>query len=271
MSKVNKPAAFNGFELAFVVGHSGLSRSSGHILAQCANLAACTSEYFIHKSHRVIAEETGYSVSTVVRAFREAVSRGLLSCTVIVDERSNARKANLYRFTPGYLAFVGRVKSKLLDAGLKITSAIRKVKPLVDQVLALSPPCQSDKPSPSQNDRAKNKRTSSRKTKGDHSGKPEAPNTVMSNTQLAQNVAAAKAAAANARAESAKQDRHQQHEAIERQARKYAYLKNRKDSDLPGSSDYSDEPRTGRLSDALAAVFKKLPQKQYTVPKGFRG
>jgi hypothetical protein len=117
MSKAIKPAAFNGYELAFVVGHSRLSRSTAHILSQCANLAASTSEYFIHKSHRTIAEETGYSVSTVFRAFQEAVARALLSCTAVVDERSNARKANLYRFTPGYLAFVARVKDKLVGAG----------------------------------------------------------------------------------------------------------------------------------------------------------
>lgn len=270
MSKAIKQTAFNGYELAFVVRHSGLSRSSGHILAQCANLAACTSDYFIHKSHRVIAEETGYSVSTVVRAFREAVSRGLLSCTAIIDERSNARKANLYRFTPRYLAFVSRVKSKLVDAGLKITSSIRKVKQLVDQVLALSPPCQSDKPSPCQNDIANNKRTPSRTTKGDHSGEPEAQQSTMTNTQLAHDVAAAKAAAANNRAKTAKLERHQQHEALERQARKYAFLRNRKDADLSFSGDYGDVPNTGRLSDVLDAVLKKRSEERYTVAKGFR-
>ncbi|MFL7890241.1 Replication protein repL [Enterobacter pseudoroggenkampii] len=246
MSRATNSAAFNGYELAFVVGHSRLSRSTGHILAQCANLAACTSDYFIHKSHRSIAEETGYSVSTVLRAFREAVSRGLLSCTVVVDEHTNARKANLYRFTPGFLAFVSRVKEKLISAGLKISSPVRKLKQLVDQVFALCPPCQNEHPSPCQNDRAKNKRTPSRTTKGDLPGKPETNSPSMSNKQLSHIIAAAKSAAANKRFQLANQERQQQSDAIERQARKYAYLQHRRDNDLPGISDFSNEPRTGQ-------------------------
>nr|EKX4052738.1 Replication protein repL [Enterobacter cloacae] len=260
MSRATNSAAFNGYELAFVVGHSRLSRSTGHILAQCANLAACTSDYFIHKSHRTIAEETGYSVSTVLRAFREAVSRGLLSCTVVVDERTNARKANLYRFTPGFLAFVSRVKEKLISAGLKISSPVRKLKQLVDQVFALCPPCQNEHPSPCQNDRAKNKRTPSRTTKGDLPGKPETNSPSMSNKQLSHIIAAAKSAAANKRFQLANQERQQQSDAIERQARKYAYLQHRRDNDLPGISDFSNEPRTGRLKDAMDAL--RLRQSQ---------
>ncbi|MEG5888218.1 hypothetical protein UXP46_23565 [Enterobacter ludwigii] len=54
------------------------------------------------------------------------------------------------------------------------------------------------------------------------------------------------------------------------QPRKYAYLKRRRDNDLPGIDDFSNEPRTGRLNDVLDAVFKKLPAKHYTVPKCFR-
>lgn len=254
MSKAIKPAAFNGYELAFVVGHSRLSRSTGHILAQCANLAASTSEYFIHKSHRVIAEETGYSVSTVLRAFREAVARGLLSCTAVVDDRTNARKANLYRFTPGYLAFVTRVKAKLVSAGLKISSPVRKLKQLVDQVFALAPPCQNDMPSPCQNDRAKNKRTSSRTTKRDLPGEPEMHPPVIGDKKLAHDIAAAKATATNTRSQAVMQERHQLREAIERQARKYAYLQHRRNNDLPGISDFSKEPRTGRLKDAMDAL-----------------
>lgn len=260
MSRATNSADFNGYELAFVVGHSRLSRSTGHILAQCANLAACTSDYFIHKSHRSIAEETGYSVSTVLRAFREAVSRGLLSCTVVVDERTNARKANLYRFTPGFLAFVSRVKEKLISAGLKISSPVRKLKQLVDQVFALCPPCQNEHPSPCQNDRAKNKRTPSRTTKGDLPGKPETNSPSMSNKQLSHIIAAAKSAAANKRFQLANQERQQQSDAIERQARKYAYLQHRRDNDLPGISDFSNEPRTGRLKDAMDAL--RLRQSQ---------
>lgn len=119
---------------------SGLFVShESRILAQCSNQAASTSDYFIHKSHRTIAEESDYSVSTVLRAFREAVSRGHLSCTVVVDERTNARKANLNRFTPSYLAFVARVKEKLVSAGLKILSPVRKLRQLVDRFFAPPP------------------------------------------------------------------------------------------------------------------------------------
>ncbi|MCK7247697.1 Replication protein repL [Enterobacter asburiae] len=256
MSRATNSAAFNGYELAFVVGHSRLSRSTGHILAQCANLAACTSDYFIHKSHRSIAEETGYSVSTVLRAFREAVSRGLLSCTVVVDERTNARKANLYRFTPGFLAFVSRVKEKLISAGLKISSPVRKLKQLVDQVFALCPPCQNEHPSPCQNDRAKNKRTSSRTTKRDIQGKSKMPSPVVTNKQLSHAIAASKAAAANKRTQLVNQYRNQQREVIERLARKYAYLQHKRDKDLPGISDFSNEPRTGRLKDAIDTLAR---------------
>lgn len=248
MSRATNSAAFNGYELAFVVGHSRLSRSTGHILAQCANLAACTSDYFIHKSHRSIAEETGYSVSTVLRAFREAVSRGLLSCTVVVDERTNARKANLYRFTAGFLAFVSRVKEKLISAGLKISSPVRKLKQLVDQVFALCPPCQ--------NDRAKNKRTSSRTTKRDIHGKSKMLSPVVTNKQLSHAIAASKAAAANKRTQLVNQYRNQQREVIERLARKYAYLQHKRDKDLPGISDFSNEPRTGRLKDAIDTLAR---------------
>lgn len=258
MSKATKPAAFNGYELAFVVGQSRLSRSTGHILAQCANLAASTSEYFIHKSHRTIAEETGYSVSTVFRTFQEAVARGLLSCTIVADERTNARKANLYRFTPGYLAFVARVKEKLVNAGLKISSPVRKLKQLVDQVFALSPPGQIERPSPGQNDVAKNKRTPSRTTKGDLPGKPETHSPGMSNKQLAHTIAAA---AADKHSQLANQERHQQRETIERHARKYAYLQHRRVNDLPGISDFSNEPRTGGLKDAMEALRLRRSQK----------
>ncbi|ENM1851927.1 TPA: hypothetical protein LR370_005130, partial [Escherichia coli] len=95
---------FSGYELACFVTHSGLSRSAGHILSQCANLAATTSEYFIHKPHRLIAAETGYSQSTVVRAFREAVNKGILSVEIVIGDHRE-RRANLYRFTPSFLAF----------------------------------------------------------------------------------------------------------------------------------------------------------------------
>ncbi len=100
---------FSGYELACFVTHSGLSRSAGHILSQCANLAATTSEYFIHKPHRLIAAETGYSQSTVVRAFREAVNKGILSVEIVIGDHRE-RRANLYRFTPSFLAFAQQAK-----------------------------------------------------------------------------------------------------------------------------------------------------------------
>jgi hypothetical protein len=137
---------------------------------------------------------------------------------------------------------------------------VRKLKQLVDQVFALSPPGQIDVPSPSQNDVAKNKRTSSRTTKRDLPGKPEVNSPVIGNQQLAHAIAAAKAAAANHRLQLTNEVRHHQRDTIERQARKYAYLQHRRDNDLPGISDFSNEPRTGKLKDAMDALRLKQSQ-----------
>lgn len=147
-----------------------------------------------------------------------------------------------------------RVKETLVGAGLKFSSPVRKLKQLVDQVFALSPPGQIDRPSPGQNDAAKNKRTPSRTTKGDLPDKPETQSTMISSKELAHTIAAAKTAAANTRSQLANQERHQQRDTIERQARKYAYLQRKRDNDLPGISDFSNEPRTGRLKDAMDAL-----------------
>ncbi len=126
---------FSGYELACFVTHSGLSRSAGHILSQCANLAATTSEYFIHKPHRLIAAETGYSQSTVVRAFREAVNKGILSVEIVIGDHRE-RRANLYRFTI-LLAFAQQAKNALTESKLKISSAATKVKAVIAKTLAL--------------------------------------------------------------------------------------------------------------------------------------
>lgn len=127
---------FSGYELACFVTHSGLSRSAGHILSQCANLAATTSEYFIHKPHRLIAAETGYSQSTVVRAFREAVNKGILSVEIVIGDHRE-RRANLYRFTPSFLAFAQQAKNALIKSKLKISSAATKVKAVLAKTLSL--------------------------------------------------------------------------------------------------------------------------------------
>lgn len=161
---------FSGYELACFVTHSGLSRSAGHILSQCANLAATTSEYFIHKPHRLIAAETGYSQSTVVRAFREAVNKGILSVEIVIGDHRE-RRANLYRFTPSFLAFAQQAKNALTESKLKISSAATKVKAVLAKTLALfdfltTPPYQNDTPSPCQDDVAiKNKKSQVKKTK----------------------------------------------------------------------------------------------------------
>ncbi|MFW7208647.1 MULTISPECIES: hypothetical protein [unclassified Enterobacter] len=155
---------------------------------------------------------------------------------------------------------MARVKEKLVGADLKITSPVRKLKQLMDQVFALSPPGQINRPSPGQNDVAKNKRTSSRTTRRDLPGKPEMQSPVIGAQQLAHTIATAKAAAANKRSQLAIQERHQQRDAIGSQARKYAYLQYRRDNDLPGISDFSNEPRTGRLKDAIDALKLRLSQ-----------
>lgn len=80
---------------------------------------------------------------------------------------------------------------------------------------------------------------------------------VSSNKQLSHTTAAAKAAAVNKRSDAATRDRYQQREAIERQVRKYAYLQHRRNNDLPGSSDFSNEPRTGKMKDAMEALRLK--------------
>ncbi|HHA2302452.1 hypothetical protein I4P06_21290 [Enterobacter asburiae] len=148
------------------------------------------------------------------RSYGLSVKR-LAAVIVVVDEWTNARKANLNRFTPSYLAFVARVKEKLVSAGLKISSPVRKLRQLVDRFFAPSP-CQNDSPSRCKNDRAKNKRTPSRTIKRDLPGKPEMQAAVISNKQLSHSIAASKAAAASKRFQLANLYRHQQRDAIER-------------------------------------------------------
>lgn len=127
---------FSVYELAYFVTHSGLSRSAGHILPQCTNIAVTTSEYFIHKPHRLIAAETGYSQSTVVRAFREAVNKGILSVEIVISDHRE-RRANLYRLTPSFLAFAQQAKNALIDSKLKISSSSTRVKAVLAKILTL--------------------------------------------------------------------------------------------------------------------------------------
>ncbi|WNN53989.1 hypothetical protein RIN66_08250 [Hafnia alvei] len=101
---------------------------------------------------------------------------------------------------------------------------------------------------------------------------PETQREMMTDKTLANTMAAAKAIAANQKGrKAARKESHQQNEAIERLARKYAYLKRRRDADLPATSDFSNELHTGRVSDALDAVLKRQPEKRYWVPEGSRG
>ncbi|EJE70580.1 putative lytic replication protein, partial [Escherichia coli O111:H11 str. CVM9455] len=86
--------------------------------------------------HRLIAAETGYSQSTVVRAFREAVNKGILSVEIVIGDHRE-RRANLYRFTPSFLAFAQQAKNALIESKLKISSAATKVKAVLAKTLAL--------------------------------------------------------------------------------------------------------------------------------------
>lgn len=97
---------------------------------------------------------------------------------------------------------------------------------------------------------------------------PETQREMMTDKTLAHAMEAAKAIAANQRArKAARKGSHQQNEAIEHLARKYAYLKRRRDAVLPATSDFSNEAHTGRVSDALDAVLKRQPEKRYWVPE----
>ncbi|EFG4358467.1 Replication protein repL [Escherichia coli] len=264
---------FSGYELAFFVTHSGLSRSAGHILSQCANLAATTSEYFIHKPHRLIAAETGYSQSTVVRAFREAVNKGILSVEIVIGDHRE-RRANLYRFTPSFLAFAQQAKNALIESKLKISSAATKVKAVLAKTLALfnflsTPPCQNDTPSPCQDDVAiKNKKSKVKKTKRSVSG---GAGTIRLK-KLTSWIAETKAKADNLRLSKKRAQKHEFKQKVEAAARKYAYLKNKRSPDIGGVSNFDNLPHCMTVNEALNAVLaKNKDNEQWGIPAGFRG
>ncbi|EFC7754702.1 Replication protein repL [Escherichia coli] len=257
---------FSVYELAYFVTLSGLSRSTGHILPQCTNLAATTSEYFIHKPHRLIAAETGYSQSTVVRAFRDAVNKGILSVEIVISDHRE-RRANLYRFTPSFLAFAQQAKNALIDSKLKISSASTRVKAVLTKALALfnflSPPCQNDTPSPCQDEVViKNKKSQVKKVSG-CAGTTRHKN-------LTSWITEAKTKADNLRLSKKRTQKHEFQQKVEVAARKYAYLKNKRSPEVGRVSNFDNLPHCMTINEALDMVLSTRKEKEFYIPTGFR-
>lgn len=151
------PKKITGFDLERIIELSPFPSRVGRLLKFACNLAASTSEFVIYKSQKTLAEDAGCSVSTLQRAYRVAVAMGVLSVTPVYDDKTRARKANMYRFTPKALTFVRDCLKLLRDAKLKISSSQKTVRGIVAKAFALfdftpTTPCQNEETPPCQND-----------------------------------------------------------------------------------------------------------------------
>lgn len=153
----HNPKKITGYDLERIIELSPFPSRVGRLLKFACNLAASTSEFVIYKSQKTLAEDAGCSVSTLQRAYRAAVSLGLLTVTAVYCEKSRAQKANLYRFTPKALTYVRDCLSLLSKAKLKISSSQKAVRGVIAKAYALfdfapTPPCQNEPTPLCQND-----------------------------------------------------------------------------------------------------------------------
>lgn len=225
----NKAVEISGFELAFLVANSSIPHGVVRVLSQLANLAACTPDFFINRSHKRIAEETTCSESTVRRAFKWAVENGMLIKQVVTHEKTQARLPNMYRFSSPFLTYAREVKSKLSAKNLTFFSSIRAVKEVINSVRSFlnfhpQPPVQTEHAPHGQNDQDKNKISSSRKTKTSYPAEQDGCSKIT-RIEMIHEIAAAKAAAANKRGERRHAAEQMQNAAAEKKAQGFAWAK----------------------------------------------
>lgn len=279
----NKTDEISGFELAFLVTNSTLPHGAARVLSQLANLAACTPNFFISRSHKRIAEETNCSESTVRRAFKWAVDSGMLIKQTVVHEKTNARLPNMYSFSPSFLAYARDVKAKLLSRKLTFFSPIKAVREVIDSVRALlnfnpQPHVQNEQPPHVQNEQDKNKNSPLRKTKTSDPGEPDSVNRITRREMFAE-IAAAKAAGANQRKENQHAFEHMLNAIADKKAQGFAWAKwlrerEKHTSDLfEPSYNFEGLPASTTISEMMKRCKNshETSTTKYRVPKGFRG
>lgn len=147
-----------GFDLTHIIELSPLPKSITRVLKFACNLAGSTTDFIIIKSLRNLAEEAGCSISTVQRAYREAVKLGILSYEEQRDEKNHSvSKPSKYTFTSKALSFVRTSLDALKEANLKPSgrqNIVRRViaKAFFKNDFTHSTPSQNEQASPGQND-----------------------------------------------------------------------------------------------------------------------
>lgn len=147
-----------GFDLTHIIELSPLPKSITRVLKFACNLAGSTTDFIIIKSLRNLAEEAGCSISTVQRAYREAVKLGILSYEEQRDEKNHSiSKPSKYTFTSKTLSFVRASLDALKEANLKPSgrqNIVRRViaKAFFKNDFIHSTPSQNEQASPGQND-----------------------------------------------------------------------------------------------------------------------
>lgn len=147
-----------GFDLTHIIELSPLPKSITRVLKFACNLAGSTTDYIIIKSLRNLAEEAGCSISTVQRAYREAVKLGILSYEEQRDEKNHSvSKPSKYTFTSKALSFVRASLDALKEANLKPSGRQNIVRRVISKAFFKndfihSTPSQNEQASPGQND-----------------------------------------------------------------------------------------------------------------------
>ena len=147
-----------GFDLTHIIELSPLPKSITRVLKFACNLAGSTTDFIIIKSLRNLAEEAGCSISTVQRAYREAVKLGILSYEEQRDEKNHSiSKPSKYTFTSKALCFVRASLDALKEANLKPSGRQNIVRRVIANTFFKNDfihntPSQNEQASPGQND-----------------------------------------------------------------------------------------------------------------------
>ncbi|WGA68631.1 lytic replication protein [Escherichia fergusonii] len=293
-----------GHQLSFFARHSGfLSPTHGSIIAEFSNLAGSTDEYIIRRSYADMAAILGRSVSTVRRAFSEAVKCGMLTKQHQIGS-NNAQVCNVYRFTPAFLQFIAIVLETGRKQGVKIVNATKLVKELISKVRSFfevhtplfkmnnSPRVHDEQPIEKKNKTLTKKRERScpvqpkasqavsTKLNPESLGKTH----VVSEEQINNCLAAAKARSAKGQADDRHAKRLSLHRAAEKLAHKIAWIRgegktvkaNKTTNGLEFSMDYSAYQDCQTVDEALKRMKQRgtkteFDDREWCIPAGFRG
>lgn len=267
-----------GFDLTHIIELSPLPKSITRVLKFACNLAGSTTDFIIIKSLRNLAEEAGCSISTVQRAYREAVKLGILSYEEQRDEKNHSvSKPSKYTFTSKALSFVRASLDALKEANLKPSGRQNIVRRVIANAFFKNDfihntPGQNEQTSPSQNDQQEVRdHSSKRKTLNWEPSNSDALGTASEtpetsapakkfgfyqNTQ--KQLAAASSAAQNERSgEEFLRKGGMLHEA-------YQALKSSFRTKPAGDRN----PKSRRYVDSLSGDYSKV---DYAIPEGWRG